>query len=484
MDVFDLVAKITLDSKDFTAGLDSAEGAASKFGGAASTIFKGVGVAMAGLVTGAVAIGTALVKGAGEVAEYGDKIDKMSQKMGISAEAYQEWDAILQHSGSSIDSMQRGMMTLAQQAEKDSEAFQQLGISQEQVASMSQEELFAEVVKGLQGMEEGSERAVLAQKLLGGAAKELGPLLNTTAEETEAMRQRVHELGGVMSDEAVKNAAAYQDALQDMQTAFQGLSRGLLSEFMPSITSVMGGLTEIFSGNSDKGIQMISEGIDDLAQKILDGLPQFLDLGMSILDTLVKSLINELPKLLGAAGKIIGKLIAGLIAALPELIKQAPEIIKAIIQGLQEAWPDIQEAGKQLIDEIKKGISAVWEKIKAIGKNIIDGILQGLKDAWQGVKDWFAGVVGSLRGTAHIDVEKSEGPGHAIGLDYVPYNNYAATLHRGEAVLTRSEAEAWRSGQYGGGRIVNINIQTTDLDQSKVDYIIRRANQELGGALA
>ena len=34
--------------------------------------------------------------------------------------------------------------------------------------------------------------------------------------------------------------------------------------------------------------------------------------------------------------------------------------------------------------------------------------------------------------------------GHATGLDYVPYNNYAARLHEGEAVLTKAEATAWR----------------------------------------
>ena len=37
-------------------------------------------------------------------------------------------------------------------------------------------------------------------------------------------------------------------------------------------------------------------------------------------------------------------------------------------------------------------------------------------------------------------------PGYATGLDYVPYNNYAARLHEGEAVLTKAEATAWRRG--------------------------------------
>lgn len=42
--------------------------------------------------------------------------------------------------------------------------------------------------------------------------------------------------------------------------------------------------------------------------------------------------------------------------------------------------------------------------------------------------------------------EVSGAYGHATGLDYVPYNNYAARLHEGEAVLTKAEATAWRRG--------------------------------------
>ena len=40
----------------------------------------------------------------------------------------------------------------------------------------------------------------------------------------------------------------------------------------------------------------------------------------------------------------------------------------------------------------------------------------------------------------------SGAPGHATGLDYVPYNDYLSRLHEGEAVLTKAEASLWRSG--------------------------------------
>ena len=38
-------------------------------------------------------------------------------------------------------------------------------------------------------------------------------------------------------------------------------------------------------------------------------------------------------------------------------------------------------------------------------------------------------------------------PGHASGLENVPYDNYIARLHKGETVLTAKEASAYRSGE-------------------------------------
>lgn len=53
---------------------------------------------------------------------------------------------------------------------------------------------------------------------------------------------------------------------------------------------------------------------------------------------------------------------------------------------------------------------------------------------------------------------------HATGNDYVPYDNYTALLHKGEMVLTSSEANDYRQGKVGSGsdtNNVNININLT-----------------------
>ena len=97
-------------------------------------IAGGIGSALKGATTlvaaGAAAVTGAITKGSADVAAYGDNIDKMSQKMGLSAQSYQEWDAVMQHSGTSMEAMKSSMKTLANAAQTNSAAFKELGISE------------------------------------------------------------------------------------------------------------------------------------------------------------------------------------------------------------------------------------------------------------------------------------------------------------------------------------------------------------------
>lgn len=49
-------------------------------------------------------------------------------------------------------------------------------------------------------------------------------------------------------------------------------------------------------------------------------------------------------------------------------------------------------------------------------------------------------------------------PGYATGLDYVPYNDFPARLHEGEAVLTALEASQWRSGRHTAPTIDAVDL--------------------------
>lgn len=335
MNVFDLFAKLSLDSSEYDEGLDKAESKGSKFG---AGLKKAGAVAAAGVAaaTGAtIAAGKAFVDGVSDVAAYTDRVDKMSQKMNMSAESFQEWDFVMQHAGTSIDSMQASIKTLSNAAETSKDAFEKLGMSQEQIASMSGEELFNATITALQGVEDETERTYLAGQLLGRGATELGALLNMSADDVAEMKQQAHDLGGVLSDDTVKAGAGFQDSLQNMQTSLDGMKNRMLGDFMPALSTTMDGLSMIFSGSDvEGGMDKISGGIKTLADNLVKKAPEFMRIGGTILSALVSSISSNLPVLLNTAVPIIMELGQGIISHAPEILSAVLSLIGTIGSAL------------------------------------------------------------------------------------------------------------------------------------------------------
>lgn len=338
------------------AGAESGAKFGDKFAGAIKGAGAAIGAAMAAATGAAVATGKAFIDSANDVAAYGDQVDKMSQKMGISATAYQEWDFIMQHAGASIDSLKSSMKTLATAAETDSEAFAALGISQEQIASMSQEDLFGATISALQNIDDETQRTYLAGQLLGKGATELGALFNMSAEETEALRTQVHELGGVMSDEAVADAASYQDAMQNMETSLTGLKNNMMSQFLPGITSVMTGLSKVFSGNG--GMEEIRSGLESVTGKITELAPQFFSLAETLITSLIAGFGPMLPQLVSSIFSIVIQAITTFTTMIPQLMPSIISGIQGIMMALFEALPIIIEGLGQLIMSLATWLSS------------------------------------------------------------------------------------------------------------------------------
>ena len=419
MNVFELVAKLTLNSDEFKKGMEDSEQKATGFGSKLKSIVgSGTKIAVGSLVaagTAAVSFGSQLVSGVSSIAQFGDNIDKMSQKMGMSAQSYQEWDAVLQHSGTSIEAMKTGMKTLATAAETGSDAFKQLGISQTELKELNQEQLFERTITALQNVEDETQRTYLASKLLGKGGTELGALLNTSAEDTQKMRDRVHELGGVMSDEAVKSAAAFQDSLQDMTTAMSGMRNQLMSEFLPSFTIIMDGLTEIFAGNSGKGVELVNSGLQAMGDKIsemipriaetmgvliqgllgliVQSLPKFLDMGYNLITKMINGISNNMPTIIQTILTLVTKLLSTMLSRLPEFLAMGVKLIAALAKGLLNSLPSVLSAiGTIVKDTVNAFKKYDW---KSLGKNVISGIVSGLKNAGGAIKEMLVSLAKS-----------------------------------------------------------------------------------------
>lgn len=335
-------------------------------------------------------------------AEYGDTIDKMSQKMGMSSDAYQEWDFVLQHCGASIESLKPAMKTLATAAENGSDAFAQLGISQEQIAGMSQEQLFDATIAGLQNVTDETQRTYLAGKLLGRGATELGPLLNTSADDVADMRAQVHDLGGVMGSDAVKAAAAYQDSLQNMQYAFSGLKNNISGELLPTLTLIMDGVTKMLTGGGDEVAAAVGDLVVSLSGQLTAQAPRMMSVALAFIAALVTGLLSALPDLMGAAIELVGALLLGIADQLPGimtaamsallgivdkitspesitlLIQAAMQLMLALARGLITAIPQLIDAVPGIITNLVESFYAMLPEIIGVGIEIVIALASGL----------------------------------------------------------------------------------------------------------
>lgn len=358
-----------------------------------------------------VALGGTMAKNITATAEYGDKIDKASQKMGVSAEAYQEWDFVMQHCGTSMDSMKASMKTLATAAEKGNDAFSKLGISQKDIANMSQEELFDATIKGLQGVTDTTERTYLAGQLLGRGATELGGVLNMSAEEVEAMKQQLHDMGGVMSNQAVKNAAQFEDSLQNVKTAIGGAKNTILSDFLPACSAAMDGVTLIFSGDIEGGIKKIESGIKGFINNLTNALPKITKVGGSIATSLISVISKNMPAIMKCGTELITQLLTGIVQALPDLVNGIVSLATSIIEALPRMVEVIVATLPSLIPIIITGlvtmivtlcsnfeqiIAPIIQNLPLIITSIVDALITNLPILLNGVIQLVLGIVNSV----------------------------------------------------------------------------------------
>lgn len=349
------------------------------------------GAATAAIGAAAVKAGDAFVDAAGDVAAYGDNIDKMSQRLGLSYEGFQRWDYILGQSGVDIDSMQTGLKTLTNQLDDarngsaDAQArFEALGLSLEDINNMSREQVFESVISGFQRMEDSTERAALANDLFGRSGQNLTPLFNTSVEETKALADAAEELGLIMSDDAVKASADYQDALDTMQRSMAGLKNNMMGNFLPGITSVMDGLTELFTGDGDSGVAKITAGIDTIVEQMTANFPKILEVGMSIVQSLAQAIMDNLPALADAALQLVGTIASFILENLPTLIEVGLNMLITLADGIIENLPVIIPAVVDVVltivekltdpDTIVKLIEAALQIIIALAEGIIKAL--------------------------------------------------------------------------------------------------------------
>lgn len=435
-EIFRLFGSIFIDTTEADKSLSKTDSKAKKLQDTLGKAVTGAAKMATGVAASISAAGAAVFAFADNVASVGDTIDKQSQKLGLSAKGYQEWEAVLGHCGASIDSFKGGMKTLTSAITTGSKsqvaAFKAVGLSMEQVQSMSREDVLNAVITGLQGMDESAERTSIATTLLGKAAGELGPLLNTSAEDTAAMKQAVNELGGVMSDEGVAASAAFKDALQDLTTIGTGLKNALGTQVLPYVTEAMTALTDGFRQDGIAGMERaaadivggftakFAEKIPDIAAQatsaaqnfaayLQDNMPMIVECGGQIITNLANGIFDAFPSIAEAGIQTVATLVAEIWSHADDILTTGADLLGKLIGGLISVLGDLIDAADEIASAIvTKIMSTDWVQV---GKDIVSGIARGIQNA-------LPNLTGPLN-------KLSYKLNHALGKDgYAEYDTY------------------------------------------------------------
>lgn len=381
----------------------------------------------------------AMISCATDAAAWADKISTLSIQTGVSVQRLQELDYMTDLVDVSLETISGAMSrnTKAMAAGKD--AYEKLGVSVRDANGelRSSEDVFFETLDALGKIENETERDAVAMDLFGKSARELNPLIEAGSEQLKALAQEAHDVGYVMTDEALGALHDGQDALDRFAKSSEAAKNAVGAQLIPTLGRLAGGGGGILSGfaktlnETGDFSAAISVG-KDMVLGVLDGIiesapeiaesagsllselavglvemtPQLLELGLIVIEGLIsgiaentdelipaivdaviaitEALIDHLPDLIAAAGELIGALASGLIQAIPHLLLKVPEIIGAILSGLAEGF-----------------VSFV-----GIGGQMVEGIISGIKDSIGWVKEqvsaWVGDVVGFFKNALGI----------------------------------------------------------------------------------
>lgn len=229
--------------------------------------------------------------------------------------------------------------------------------------------------------------------------------------------------------------------------------------------------------------------VTSIGTAIFDNIDQILEFGQQMLDSLLEGITSNVGNISGPVTEIITKFGNFILENLPEIIMAGINMLIALVQGIVESIPELATAatkaiielagylisaenlekiislGADLINALSEGIGNVIDTLSSVGSDVVESIKSGISAAWNGLVSWFNGIWDSLFGNRSVDVNVNKTTSgvdgsHAGGLAYVPFDGYIAELHKGERVLTASEAKSYKDDEKsnGGGVTVIQNI--------------------------
>lgn len=325
-----------------------------------------IGLAVAGLAA-FTAAATAVAKGLSDLSDRVERLGQQADKIGASFEFIQVIEEAAQRAGSSVETVGasfRKFLPLLDDAKNGSEkavsAFEKIGISAQELQSLSPEEAYQRVAAALVEIEDPAARAAAATDLLGKSALELIPTFKGIAEA----RQDLERYFAVLSDVDKVRLEGFDSSVEKLGTATKGLGQSLLLPFVGLGDGIAKGAAEFVGG-----ITAFVKPIGQVLEPALTNLGRVIEVFLSGL---------------GSIGRTIGAILApfGEIAsAISEVLAPANDAMVGFFTTIQDGSVAAVEAIMEFttIGVIAENIDAIVASIEPFVTAFVDGLGQAIE---------------------------------------------------------------------------------------------------------
>ena len=263
---------------------------------------------------------------------------------------------------------------------------------------------------------------------------------------------------------AQANASAIQSSKQRLQTLLEGL-RAQTSTINENSPGVVDAWKDLANNSYSTYYDTLAPLDEDLKKKI---------------EEMTGVTAEKTPELVDETKKMMDQVVNE-VEQNDEFRKKALGDLTSFLNGLQDS--ELRELLKQAvvdnIEEVTKGIKE-GNLAEDEGIKILDNLNTGLNNTtwkdklWSTARNIASTLSGLLTVKASVNGTTSNLPGHKDGLDYVPYDNYIARLHKGERVLTAEENKQYMADNIEN-KITNRNIVVQFYPQSMTETELQRA---------
>ena len=265
----------------------------------------------------------------------------------------------------------------------------------------------------------------------------------------------------------------FRDFVNNMVSQIWEKVQGVVDAVQPYLQATMEFIKNAISDvveNAKPAVEAIGNAFESawsLIQTIWSGVEPFFTGLFNVIGVLVRTVVGVIGAQFQLAWTFVSTIwsvATSFFSTIWNTIAGIFSVVQAVLSGdFQGAWDAImgifatwKDFFMGLWQDICDVFAGVFDFFTSVGGDIVQGIKDGISAAWDGLKKFVSGLWDGLKNIftikkSDIKVEGGTDGSHAGGLDYVPYNNYVANLHRGEMVLTAQEAENYRRGAFGGG---------------------------------